>query len=101
MRRQQSFETFTQQTSQYGSRPTAGNRHHDGRTIDDGGEDEARTRRIIHYVDPQTGRIGGNSHSGIHHLIIGGGDYQPLIRQLLGAEFGIQMMQSSALRELL
>ena len=96
---QQGFEPFAQQASQHGSGATTGDRHHDGRTIDDGGEDEAGARRIIHHVDPQTSRIGGGSHRRVDHFIIGSGNHQPLLRQLLGAEFAIQIMQSTGIHE--
>jgi len=62
-------------------------RDHDRGTIDDGGKDEARQLRIIHYVDRHAPLACGGGDRGVGRAIIGRGDDRDRVQELCGGKF--------------
>ena len=75
---QQALEPLAQQAHQHGGLAAAGDGHHDGAAIDDGGEDKAGALGVIHQVDEQTALGGALVDQGIDLEIVGRGHHQDL-----------------------
>ncbi|MNQ34838.1 hypothetical protein D3C85_483090 [compost metagenome] len=79
---QQALEPFAQQAHQHGRLATAGDGHHQGRTVDDGGEDKAGALGIVHHIDEQTELVGALIDQGIDLEIVGRRHHQDLASQM-------------------
>ena len=63
----QGFQPRPQHAREHGRFTAAGDRHHDGRTVDDGGQDETTQRRLVRHVDrdvPGTRGVGDDFGGG-------------------------------------
>ncbi len=88
---QQTLESLAQQAHQDGGLATAGDGHHQGRAIYDGGKDETGTLGVIHHIDEQTQLVGTLIDQGVDFEIVGGGHHQQLTGQVRRGEALDQM----------
>ena len=82
MARQQALQTLAQQAHQHRRLAAAGDGHHDGAAIDDGGEDKAGALGVVHHVDEQTELVGALIDQGVDFEIVGSGHHQDLASQM-------------------
>ncbi len=93
--RQQALEPLAQQAHQHRRLAAAGDRHHDGAAIDDGGEDKAGALGVVHHVDEQTELVGALIDQSVHLEVVGGGYHQDLAGQVGRGEALRQMGEAT------
>ena len=79
---QQALESLAQQTHQHRGLAAAGDGHHQGRAVDDRGEDKAGALGVVHHIHKEPELVGALIDEGVDLEAVGGSHHQDLAGQM-------------------